>query len=70
MVDVTLLSVFLAFLVGVAAALIGGAVGGMLVARQGGIETELGAWMGSFYGPLGAVPGILIGLIVLAIAGG
>ncbi len=69
MVEVTFLSFTGALIIGAIAALLGGALGGAWVAH-GHMEKSLGAWMGSFYGPLGAIPGLLLGLIFLALVGG
>lgn len=56
----------LAFIVGVTASILGGAIGGVLVGgRQ--IGNEIAAMMGSFYGPLAGIGGVLFGLVVLAL---
>ncbi|MFN8553130.1 MAG: hypothetical protein U0103_16780 [Candidatus Obscuribacterales bacterium] len=51
----------------VAAALCGAGAGSLSAMKLAGkdIGNELALMMGSVFGPLGAVPGILIGLIVL-----
>ncbi len=69
MPEITLLSALAALFFGSAAALAGGAISGARIARHGGLETGLGAWMGGFYGPLGAIPGIVVGLIALTLSG-
>jgi len=55
-----------ALIVGVMASIIGGALGGVAVGGKA-LGNELAALMGGFYGPLAGVPGVLLGLIVLAI---
>lgn len=53
---------FLAFLL----AMGGGAVAGVRLAGKD-LGNELAALMGAMFGPTGAVPGILLGLIILAL---
>ena len=55
-----------ALIVGVMASIIGGALGGVAVGGKA-LGNELAALMGGFYGPLAGVPGIVIGLLVLAL---
>ncbi|MEO0423218.1 MAG: hypothetical protein AAF184_12825 [Pseudomonadota bacterium] len=55
-----LLAILLAFVAGVA----GGVVGGVAVGGKH-IGNDLAAMMGAFYGPLAALPGIAVALIVL-----
>ena len=55
-----------ALIVGVMASVIGGALGGVAVGGKA-LGNELAALMGGFYGPLAGVPGIVIGLLVLAL---
>ena len=43
---------------------VGGAIGGIVIGGKH-LGNDLAAMMGSFYGPLGAVPGVLIALIIL-----
>jgi len=52
--------------VGVVASIAGGALGGIAVGGKA-LGNELAALMGGFYGPLAGVPGILIGLVLLAL---
>ncbi len=66
MTEMSLIGALGALGAGIVAALAGGAIGGAIVAH-GHMEKSLGAWMGSFYGPLGAVPGLIVGLAVLAV---
>ncbi len=65
MIEISLIGALGALGAGIIAALAGGAIGGAIVAH-GHMEKNLGAWMGSFYGPVGAVPGLIVGLVVLA----
>ena len=44
---------------------LGGAIGGILVGGKA-LGYELAALMGSFFGPIASVPGVLIGLLILA----
>lgn len=46
-------------------ALAGGALAGMKLAGKD-LGNDLAAMMGAMFGPTGAVPGILLGLIILA----
>ena len=55
-----------ALIVGVVASIAGGALGGIAVGGKA-LGNELAALMGGFYGPLAGVPGILIGLVLLAL---
>lgn len=51
---------------GVAASIAGGSVGGLLIGRKV-FGNELAALVGGFYGPLAGIPGVIVGLVVLAI---
>ncbi len=55
-----------ALIVGVMASIIGGALGGIAVGGKA-LGNELAALMGGFYGPLAGLPGVLLGLVVLAL---
>jgi hypothetical protein len=55
-----------ALVVGAMASIIGGALGGIVVGGKA-LGNELAALMGGFYGPLAGVPGVFLGLIVLAL---
>ncbi len=48
------------------AAVVGGAVGGIVVGGKH-MGNELAAMLGSFYGPMGALPGIVIALCMIAL---
>ena len=50
-----------------AASMLGGALGGVAVGGKA-IGNELAALMGAFYGPLAGWRGVLIGVIIIAIA--
>ena len=52
-------------LIALAIALVAGAIGGIIVGGRH-MGNELAAMMGSFYGPVAAVPGIVIALIAFA----
>ena len=62
--DLNLLTGFIWFIVATVVSMIGGAVGGMLLAGE-----ELGynfaAILGGLFGPAGVIPGAILGLIVL-----
>ena len=62
--DLNLLTGFIWFVVATVVSMIGGAVGGMLLAGE-----ELGynfaAILGGLFGPAGVIPGAILGLIVL-----
>ncbi len=47
------------------AGIVGGAIGGIIVGGKH-LGNELAAMMGGFYGPMAAIPGIVIMLILLA----
>lgn len=64
--ETTAASAVIAFIVGLIAAGLGGAGGGVFVGGKA-IGNELAALMGGFYGPLGVVPGLLVGMIALAL---
>lgn len=55
----------LAFVVGFAASIVGGALGGIAIGGKS-LGNQLAAMMGGFYGPLAGAPGLIIGLIVLS----
>jgi hypothetical protein len=57
----------IALAVGVAASVIGGAFGGVLVGGKH-LGNELAAMMGSFYGPLAGSGGVALALIALKLA--
>ena len=48
------------------AAMVGGAVSGIALAGKD-LGNELAAMMGAMFGPTGAVPGVLIALVILAL---
>ena len=56
-------------LVAFVVAMAGGALTGVKLAGKD-LGNELAALIGAMFGPTGAVPGILLGLIVLAVIGG
>lgn len=64
--EVTAASVVAALFVGLVASGIGGAGGGVLTGGKA-LGNQLAALMGSFYGPVGVVPGLVAGLIALAL---
>lgn len=64
--DLSIVVAAVALIAGTAATLVGGAIGGVVVGGKA-LGNELAAMMGGFYGPLAGVPGIVVGLIVLAL---
>lgn len=62
--DLNLMTGFIWFIVATVVSMIGGAIGGMLLAGE-----ELGynfaAILGGLFGPAGVIPGAILGLIVL-----
>jgi hypothetical protein len=64
--DLSIVVTAVALIAGTAGALIGGAIGGVVVGGKA-LGNELAAMMGGFYGPLAGVPGVVVGLIVLAL---
>ena len=59
-----MMTIVLALIVGVAASLIGGAMGGVAIGGKA-LGNELAAMMGGFFGPLAVVPGVIVGLLFL-----
>lgn len=62
--DLNLMTGFVWFLVAIALSMVGGAIGGMILAGKD-LGYELAALLGGFFGPTGVIPGIILGLIVL-----
>ncbi len=62
--DLNLLTGFIWFIIATLVSMVGGAIGGMLLAGE-----ELGynfaAILGGLFGPAGVIPGAILGLIVL-----
>lgn len=53
------------FLVTILASLLGGSIGGVLIGAKH-LGAQLAALMGAFFGPIAALPGIVIALIIIA----
>lgn len=53
------------FLVAILAGLLGGSIGGVLIGAKH-MGAQLAALMGAFFGPIAALPGIVIALIIIA----
>ncbi len=62
--DISIITSAIYILIALIVSAIGGSIGGILVGGKH-MGNELAAMMGSFYGPIGAVPGILLALVVL-----
>ena len=64
--EITLVSSIIYIVIALLVSAIGGAIGGIIIGGKH-LGNDLAAMMGSFYGPIAAVPGALIALIVLAL---
>jgi uncharacterized membrane protein len=62
--DLNLMTGFVWFLVATALSIVGGAIGGMILAGKD-LGYQLAALLGGFFGPAGVIPGITLGLILL-----
>ncbi|MEC4882496.1 MAG: hypothetical protein SAL70_14315 [Scytonema sp. PMC 1070.18] len=62
--DLNLTTGVIWFLVATALSMIGGAIGGMMLAGKD-IGYQFSALLGGLFGPAGVIPGIILGLIVL-----
>lgn len=56
----------LAFIVGLAASVAGGALGGIMIGGKA-LGNQLAGMMGGFFGPLAGGGGLVLGLVVLAL---
>jgi len=63
--ELSILSGALLLLLGLFTGALGGAVGGIIVGGAA-LGNDLAAMMGAFFGPVASLPGVLIGLIILA----
>ena len=61
-----MMTIVLALILGTVASLIGGAAGGVTIGGKS-LGNELAAMMGGFFGPLAVIPGLVVGLIFLAL---
>jgi hypothetical protein len=62
----TAVTIFVWTCCGFVVATLGGALAGILLAGKD-LGNELAGAMGAMFGPTGAVPGVLLGLIILAL---
>ncbi len=62
--NLNLLTGFIWFMVATVVSMIGGAIGGMLLAGED-LGYNFAAILGGLYGPAGVIPGAILGLIVL-----
>jgi hypothetical protein len=62
------LALVVALIAGAVASVIGGALGGVAIGGKS-LGNELAALMGGFFGPLAAIPGLVIGLVILRFIG-
>jgi outer membrane lipoprotein SlyB len=65
MEPVTLFSGVIACLLAIVAGAAGGALSSMAIGGEY-LGKELAAMMGAFYGPIAALPGVLLALVILA----
>lgn len=66
MEPISLTSAFIACLLAIVAGAAGGALSSMIIGGEY-MGKELAALMGSFYGPIAALPGIALALLILAL---
>lgn len=64
----TAATVVIAILIGTAASLAGGALGGVIIGGKD-LGVKLAAMMGAFYGILGGAPGIIAGVALIIVSG-
>lgn len=64
--ELTIVSGLFLLIIGLVSGAVGGAIGGIIVGGKA-LGNELAALMGAFFGPVATAPGVLIGLIVLAL---
>ncbi|CAE6784394.1 MULTISPECIES: hypothetical protein [Nitrospira] len=64
--DLTLLSGAILMGLALLSGALGGAVGGILVGGKV-LGNELAAMMGAFFGPVASIPGVFVGLLILAL---
>lgn len=64
--ELSLLSGAVLILLGIVSGVLGGAAGGILVGGKS-LGNELAAMMGAFFGPIASVPGVIAGLLILAV---
>ncbi len=62
--NITITTFLLGFIIALVTGVIGGAIGSIIVGGKH-MGNELAAMMGGFFGPIAAVPGVIIALIVL-----
>ncbi|MBE9037323.1 hypothetical protein [aff. Roholtiella sp. LEGE 12411] len=62
--DLNLETGFVWVVIATALSMVGGAIGGMLLAGKD-IGYQFSAMLGALFGPAGAIPAILLGLVVL-----
>lgn len=62
--DINLLTGLVWLLLAAALSVVGGAIGGVLVAGKD-LGNQLAAMIGGLFGPTGVIPAILLGLIIL-----
>ncbi|MBD2206599.1 hypothetical protein H6G33_30955 [Calothrix sp. FACHB-1219] len=62
--EINISTVLLSLLIATVAAMLGGAIGGMLLAGKD-IGYKFSATLGGLFGPAGVIPAVLLGLAVL-----
>lgn len=64
--ELTLVNGVILVLLALVSGAIGGAIGGLIVGGKA-LGNELAAMMGAFFGPVASMPGVAVGLIILAL---
>jgi hypothetical protein len=64
--DINLLTGLVWFVIASLLSMLGGAIGGMLLARKD-LGYQFSAMLGALFGPAGMIPAIILGLIALSI---
>jgi hypothetical protein len=63
--ELTLLSGTILTILALLSGAFGGTLGGVIVGGKA-LGNELAAMMGAFFGPVASIPGVLVGLLILA----
>jgi hypothetical protein len=64
--DINFITGIIWLIVGTIVSMVGGAIGGLLLARKD-LGYELSAILGGFFGPAGVIPTMLLGLAIINI---
>ena len=66
--DINLITGIIWLLIAIAISMIGGAISGMIIAGEE-IGYQLSAMLGGLFAPAGAIPAIILGLLILSFFG-